>query len=335
MHSAKSATPVKPPPRSPVDGLALGTLMTFLFNRNKDFTKNWLVETGARGAYRSRLFQMLWPSVSEFTLLDQFRADHLLGYFESALDRPGDIVECGVYTGGISLLLASVLREFGIKKKIYMFDSFAGLPAPNREFDAYYGAGWLRADEKTLQALIERRGLGQYCVIKKGWFRDRLPELPKDQQLCFVHVDCDLYDSCLETLQHLYPKLVAGAPMIFDDYYDGSGGVQKAVDDWVSHTGEIIHLGPAPQATILKGITAKNTAVSCFHADGTSAPDYSTDHLQGNKLYLHFLNQMSELLSSIGQEFDQFARTLTNQSDSDRALGARSFGTVFRALLAK
>jgi hypothetical protein len=44
---------------------------------------------------------------------------------------------------------------------------------------------------------------------------------------------------------------------------------------------------------------------------------------------------MSELLSSIGQEFDQFARTLTNQSDSDRALGARSFGTVFRALLAK
>jgi hypothetical protein len=303
--------------------LGLGAIITLLFNRNRAFTKDLLARVAPESRFRSRLAETVWPKVNELTLLDQFRADHLACYFQQAVDKPGDIIECGVYQGGTSLLLASMLQLYGIRKKVYLLDSFAGLPAPDRRFDSYYSAGWLRADEKTLRSHIERLGLSSYCVVKKGWFKDTLKEMGENQRFCFVHVDCDLYDSCNDCLTYLYPKVVDGAPIVFDDYYDSSGGVQKAVDAWTARTREIIHLGPAPQATIIKGMT---------HADQPGSVVYSTSHLEGNLPYMRYLEGMSELLSEVAEEFSVFAQILSGREGSP-SLRSKAFAPLFQALL--
>jgi len=41
-------------------------------------------------------------------------------------DIPGNVIECGVYRGGTTVLMALHLRKNRIAKKIYALDSFTG-----------------------------------------------------------------------------------------------------------------------------------------------------------------------------------------------------------------
>ena len=44
---------------------------------------------------------------------------------------PGDFVECGVWRGGASFLMGELLRQAGVNdRKVWLFDSFEGLPPP-------------------------------------------------------------------------------------------------------------------------------------------------------------------------------------------------------------
>lgn len=46
-------------------------------------------------------------------------------------DVLGNIVECGVWRGGASFLMADLLRRAGVQdRKVWLCDSFEGLPAP-------------------------------------------------------------------------------------------------------------------------------------------------------------------------------------------------------------
>ena len=48
-----------------------------------------------------------------------------------ALEIPGDFVECGVWRGGASFLMAELLRQAGVSdRRVWLFDSFEGLPPP-------------------------------------------------------------------------------------------------------------------------------------------------------------------------------------------------------------
>jgi hypothetical protein len=51
----------------------------------------------------------------------------------------------------------------------------------------------------------------------KGWFKDTLPTAPI-QKLAVVRLDGDLYESTLDALKYLYPKLSIGGYLIVDDY---------------------------------------------------------------------------------------------------------------------
>src|SRR5689334_4357490 len=53
----------------------------------------------------------------------------LLDCITRVRDVPGDIVECGVYRAGGTILMAKILQEQRSQKRIYGFDSFEGMPA--------------------------------------------------------------------------------------------------------------------------------------------------------------------------------------------------------------
>ncbi len=65
--------------------------------------------------------------VPEESLLDLAHQVHAV----LAYDIPGDFVECGIWRGGSSFLMADLLRWTGVRgRKVWLFDSFEGLPAP-------------------------------------------------------------------------------------------------------------------------------------------------------------------------------------------------------------
>ena len=93
---------------------------------------------------------------------------------------PGDFVEMGCYKGDTSLLLAELLVENGVEKsvkKLWIYDSFEGLPEKSELDESVMGAsfkcGELAVTKRAVKERFLRAGL-PVPVIKKAWFSELL-----------------------------------------------------------------------------------------------------------------------------------------------------------------
>ena len=181
-----------------------------------------------------------WPAAAE-TMIGMKRLTSLQRCVESVLaeDIPGDLVECGVWRGGACILMRAVLAAYGDEKRcIWLADSFAGVPPPDVE--NYSADENLRLDlsayvlavpETTVKANFKRYGLLDDRVrFLPGWFKDTLPSAPIDR-IALLRLDGDLYESTLQALDALYPRLSVGGYCIIDDYH-AIAACRKAVTDY-------------------------------------------------------------------------------------------------------
>jgi hypothetical protein len=62
-------------------------------------------------------------------------------------------------------------------------------------------------------------------VLHKGWFADTLPGflVANPGPVRFAHVDCDLYSAAKAVLDHIEPRLVPEAVIVFDEYLNYPG----------------------------------------------------------------------------------------------------------------
>ena len=153
----------------------------------------------------------------------------------------GDLIECGVAKGGMSLFLGEIANACG--RYVFALDSFEGLPAPNSEHDNQYfvrGDYASRGDRESLyprflQAIIQHK-LGHVIQPCKGYFTDTFAHL-RGQTFAFAHIDADLYDSVLYCLEALWPQLCDGAIVAVDDYFHHSQGAARAVSTFFRRAG--------------------------------------------------------------------------------------------------
>jgi hypothetical protein len=154
----------------------------------------------------------------------------LTQYFLHTLDIEGEHAECGVFFGTSALMLC---RAAGTKipgytgRGLHLIDSFAGLSAPSPD-DEYTirGVGAGPAARRNLPQGWLAAPIGEARSTLKdfpdvsfhaGWIPQILPELP-DRRWAFVHLDLDLYEPTLGSLQYFYPRLSTGGVIICDDY---------------------------------------------------------------------------------------------------------------------
>ncbi len=70
-----------------------------------------------------------------------------------------------------------------------------------------------------MRANFERYDLlDDQVVFLKGWFRDTLPGLA-DRTFSVIRLDGDLYESTMDALVNLYPRLSPGGWLIVDDFH--------------------------------------------------------------------------------------------------------------------
>lgn len=184
-----------------------------------------------------------WPQVGH-SMIGMERLRHLRACAETVLREnvPGDFMETGVWRGGACILLRGLLRAYdNTSRRVWVADSFEGIPSPNREKypdDAesnLHTFKELAIPLEQVQEHFHRYGLldGQVKFLK-GWFSQSLPAAPIDQ-LAILRLDGDLYESTTDALAHLYPKLSPGGFCIIDDY-GAIPACRKAVRDYrVSH----------------------------------------------------------------------------------------------------
>lgn len=147
----------------------------------------------------------------------------------------GDVVEFGCYVGTTSVPMAR--RLAGTDKKLFVYDSFTGLPEKTAEDESPAGlqfqAGELSTSKAQFIKNFKQAGL-PLPVITKGWFADVPPERVPGR-ICFAYLDGDYYHSILDPLKLIWNHLSPGALVLVDDYANEAlPGAAKAVDRWAA-----------------------------------------------------------------------------------------------------
>ncbi len=160
------------------------------------------------------------------TLVGRRRLDHLQGCVETVLREqvPGDLVEAGVWRGGASILMKAVLTSHGDdQRRLWLADSFRGLPPPSHAEDAGFDMSasvlpFLAVSAEAVSDLFRRYGLlDERVKFVEGWFHQSLVKVDS-ARLALLRIDADLYSSTFEVLTALYPVVSPGGFVIVDDY---------------------------------------------------------------------------------------------------------------------
>ncbi|HHZ92805.1 TPA: macrocin O-methyltransferase [Candidatus Poribacteria bacterium] len=155
---------------------------------------------------------------------------------------PGDFIECGVWRGGVAILMRGILAAHGVTdRRVWAADSFQGLPSPPQDsidqkmynFEKVIEANRFAVSLETVKSNFARYDLLDDGVqFLPGWFHETLPKVQIDK-LAVLRLDGDYYESTMDTLIHLYPKLSIGGYIIIDDWgLDQICGEKQAVIEY-------------------------------------------------------------------------------------------------------
>ena len=164
----------------------------------------------------------------------------------------GAFVECGVWLGGCSAVMTDVVRQGTVPRKVWLFDSFEGLPRPSEEDGAQANKlidgpldGELVSTEKLVAPLEQVEAFffdemqfeRALVEIRKGWFQDTLAiNRGNIGPIAILRIDGDWYESTRCCLESLYKNVVPGGYVIIDDYWSVVG-CKKAVDEFIDRRG--------------------------------------------------------------------------------------------------
>jgi O-methyltransferase len=162
----------------------------------------------------------------------------------------GDVVECGVWRGGSSMLAAATLRVLGDETRtLWLYDTFEGMSEPGERDVALTGVRmadvWDRhrddhaSDLLCYSTLDEVRANMAGAGLPEGRLRfvqgkveETIPgEAP--ERIALLRLDTDWYESTRHELEHLYPRLAPGGVLIIDDYGHWQGA-RQAVDEYLA-----------------------------------------------------------------------------------------------------
>lgn len=164
----------------------------------------------------------------------------------------GAYLEFGVGMGRSAVAALRAYSRVNVVDQFHLFDSFCGLPklagvdsssAQFKEGDYSYGAGDVR------KFLEDHRVWDPTRVnFHRGWFQDTVELFAvtaqsDDLAISVIHLDMDLYESCLTVLSAIRRLLKTGVVLMFDDWNcfsaSNEAGERKATKEWLRSNPDI------------------------------------------------------------------------------------------------
>ena len=166
----------------------------------------------------------------------------------------GDIVETGVFHGGGLILINDILKYLKLKKKIWGYDTFEGIPNQSLKHDRILGNKSINKKETkqkinltiypeidTVKKNLKKNGFLKIPKLVQGDTKKTLKikkNLPK--KISFLRLDTDFYESTLNELKIFFPLLSKNGILLIDDYGHHSG-CKKAVDKYFKNKNVWLH----------------------------------------------------------------------------------------------
>jgi len=197
-----------------------------MYNRNLE----WLDDREHKAAWSQ------FPGAPDDIIKD--RKFVLWSMAEATADLAGDTAECGVFDGGSSFLICLSRQQVRTwSGEHHLFDSFDGLSIPEQVDvpDDERAFRW-RHHDLAVDEAVALRNLNRFGFVRshRGWIPDRFDEVA-DRRFSLVHVDVDLYQPTLASLEFFYPRLVPGGVLLCDDYgFTACPGARRAFDEYMT-----------------------------------------------------------------------------------------------------
>lgn len=157
----------------------------------------------------------------------------------------GDYYEFGVFRGYTLWSAFQACQRLGLRTtRLYGFDSFQGLPAPEgtEETDGQFFAGQFACSKTQVSQHLTQQGIDWTRVeLVEGFFDKTLTATLKAsrpfQPVAVALIDCDLYSSTRDVLAWLASLIRDGSILLFDDWRtlnDPSLGQQRAFREFLA-----------------------------------------------------------------------------------------------------
>lgn len=201
-------------------------------------------------------FEAMYRVAEANTLVSRDRCFVLWKTLQQALNVPGAVLECGVFRGGTAALIAKTLADAEADRALHLFDSFEGFPETTAGVDRFRAGDLGTTSVEDVRRLLAPHPFAQLHV---GFIPDTFAGTGIEQ-VAWAHVDVDIYQSVLDAIAFVYPRLSPGGYLVFDDYaFPSCAGARRAVDQAFADKPEVPLCLPTGQALVVKlprGVTS-------------------------------------------------------------------------------
>jgi len=193
-------------------------------------------------------FESTSPDAKEQSIV--WRLHVLAWAADHALSQEGDFVECGVFRGFSTAVLARYLGFEKVPKQWYLYDTFAGIPEDQENVGSVSPEEY--EDPNLYATVCERFAHFPNIKVIKG----RVPEVLAEQspeRVALLHIDMNSAIAEVGALEVLFPRVVPGGIVVLDDYGWMYYREQKiAEDEFFSALGYRVLELPTGQGLVLK-----------------------------------------------------------------------------------
>jgi O-methyltransferase len=202
--------------------------------------------------WREPASQQLYARVEARTLVSPESCWHLESRLRQSLaanrGRPGAVYELGVYKGGTARILRELVEGSGATLRL--FDTFAGMERVDPALGDRHRAGDF--SDTSLEGVKSFVGNEPFIDYRVGWVPETFRGI-EDDAVKFAHVDLDLHDPILSSCAFIYPRLLSGGVIMFDDYgFPSTAGARRAIDAFFKDKPEEPIILQSGQAIVVK-----------------------------------------------------------------------------------
>lgn len=221
-----------------LDSLHVGGVFTgdnlITFGRNLGFLDDERFMTAWRAHARTEIEEaVIWRT-------------HVLCWAGSqALNRPGDLVECGCYKGTSARILYDYLDLASSEKRLFLYDLFE-----HAEGMAHHA---MPEHSATLYDTVRARFSAFANVQVTQGEVPRSLEGSAPETIAFLHIDMNNVAAEVGALELLFDRVAPGGAIVFDDYGWNSYRPQKdAEDEFLAARGYRVLELPTGQGLVIK-----------------------------------------------------------------------------------
>ena len=204
-------------------------------------------------------FMNLYDKCKPYTMTSLERLYSLYQSVNYVLDNniSGDFVECGVWRGGSSMMMALILEKRKISnRKIFLYDTFEGMSEPTELDRSFAGEEaknlldnqnredansiWCYSSLEEVKRNLEITSFPTKSLIfVKGMVENTLDDVIPEM-IAILRLDTDWYESTKKELEILYPLLQTKGVLIIDDFGHWEGA-KRAVLEYFNNSSPLLN----------------------------------------------------------------------------------------------